>query len=128
MRIAVSATGKDLDSQVDARFGRCFNFLIVEIENGEIKDFKAIENTAATLGGGAGITAAQLVANEKVDAVITVNIGPRAFAVLQQLGIDIYQGVGKVRDVIKQFVEGKLPKLEAPSGPGGFGMGWRGRR
>ena len=128
MRIAVSATGKDLDSQVDARFGRCFNFLIVEIENGEIKDFKAIENTAATLGGGAGITAAQLVANEKVDAVITVNIGPRAFAVLQQLGIDIYQGVGKVRDVIKQFVEGKLSKLEAPSGPGGLGMGWRGRR
>ena len=33
MKVAISSTGKELDNEVDARFGRCSYFLIVDISN-----------------------------------------------------------------------------------------------
>ena len=123
MKIAVSSTGPDLDSNVDVRFGRCPYFIIAEIEDNEIKSSESIENTSAMQMGGAGITAAQLVADKKVDAVITGNIGPRAFTVFQQLGIDIYQGTGTVKEVIEKFSKNELKKLDEATGPMFRGMG-----
>ena len=116
MKIAISSTGEDLESEVDARFGRCPYFLIVEIESKKVKDVKAIENVAASQMGGAGITAAETVANEKVDTVITVNMGPRAFSVFRQFGIKIYQGQGKIKDVVQQFINGKLTQIADSTG------------
>ena len=122
MKIAISTTGKTLDSEIDARFGRCPYFLIVEIENKKIKNSKAIENTAAEQMGGAGITSAQLVANENVEAVITTNLGPRAFDVFSQFGIKVYQGQGKIKDAVKQFIEGKLTEITDSTGPQHMGF------
>ncbi len=122
MKIAVSATGKGLDSQMDSRFGRCPNFVIAEAEGSEIKGSTDLENTATAQAGGAGITAAELVGNQKVDAVIAGSIGPRAFSVLDQLGIDMYAGrPGTVKENVEALMNGKLEKLAAPSGPMGFG-------
>lgn len=122
MKVAVSSTGKGLDSQMDVRFGRCPNFVIVETENKEIKGSTDLENTAVSQPGGAGITAAELVGNQKVDAVIAGSIGPRAFSVLDQLGIAIYAGkAGTVRDNAEALLQEKLEKLSSPSGPMGFG-------
>lgn len=122
MKIAISSTGKTLESEIDARFGRCPYFLIVEIDDKEIKNVKAIENTAKAQMGGAGITAAEIVANEKVNAVITANLGPRAFSVFEQFGIKIYQERGKIKNVIQKFIEGKLTEITNSTGPmhGGF--------
>jgi predicted Fe-Mo cluster-binding NifX family protein len=119
MKIAISSTGKDLESEVDARFGRCNYFLIVETdkENKKIKNVKVIENTAQAQSGGAGITSAQIVANEKPDAIITINAGPRAFQVLNQLNIKIYQGEGIIKEVLQKFLDGKLNKIEDSNGP-----------
>ena len=117
MKIAISSTGEGLESRVDARFGRCPYFVVVEIKNKKIKNVKTIKNTATVQFGGAGITAAQIVGNEKVDAIITMNLGPRAFDVLQQLDIEIYQGSGKIKDVIQQLVDGKLKKISTSTGP-----------
>ena len=111
MKIAISSTGKTLESDVDARFGRCNYFLIVEIEDNKIKDFKAIENTGKDQMGGAGITAGQIVANEKVDAIITTNLGPRAFSIFEQFKIKIYQGEGKIKKVVQDFLDKKLKEL-----------------
>lgn len=127
IKIAISSTGNDLESGVDSRFGRCPYFLIVEIEDGKIKEFKAIENTAAEQAGGAGITSAQIVANEEVKAVITTNVGPRAMGVFQQLEIEIYQGEGKIKEVIEKFLDEKLEKIENATGPMHRGLG-KGRK
>ena len=112
MKIAISSTGKDLESEIDVKFGRCPYFLIVEIENKEIKNVKAIENTAAGQRGGAGITSAEIVAKEKVDAIITANLGPRAFSVFEQFEIKIYQGQGKISDAVQKFIKGELVELK----------------
>ena len=117
MKIAISSTGKDLESYVDARFGRCSYFLIVEIENKKVKNFKAIENTGKNQMGGAGITAGEIVAKQKVDAIITVNLGPRAFSVFEQFKIKTYQGEGKIKEVVQKFLNGKLKEISNATGP-----------
>ena len=122
MKIAISSTGETLESQVDARFGRCPYFLIAEIENKEIKNVKTIENTAVAQMGGAGISAAEIVANEKVEVVVTANVGPRAFSVFGQFGIKIYQGQGKVKDVVQEFIDGKLKEISDATGPQHVGL------
>jgi len=122
MKIAISSTGKNLESEVDERFGRCPYFLIVEIENKNIKNVKVIENTAKAQLGGAGITAGEIVANEKVDAVITTNLGPRALSVFEQFGVKIYQGQGKIKDAVQDFIDGKLEKTTTSTGPQHMGL------
>jgi len=124
MKIAISSTGKTLESNVDARFGRCNYFLIVEIDKKkkEIKNFKAIENTGKDQMGGAGITAGQIVANEKVNAIITTNLGPRAFSVFEQFKIKIYQGEGKIKKAVQDFLDGNLKELTNANGPQHVGL------
>ena len=112
MKIAISSTGESLESEIDARFGRCPYFLIVEIEGKKIKNFKAIENIAAGQRGGAGITSAEIIAKEKAKAIITTNLGPRASSVFEQFEIKIYQGEGKIEDAVKKFIEGGLTEIK----------------
>ena len=111
MKIAISSTGKTLESEVDSKFGRCKYFLIIEIENKKIKDFKVVENTAKAQAGGAGIGAGEIIANQKVDSIITVNLGPRAFSIFDQFKIKVYHGEGKIKEVVENFANGKLKKL-----------------
>ena len=117
MKIAISSTGKNLEDEVDVRFGRCPYFFIVDIEDKKVKETKVIENTANAQMGGAGISAAQIVADEKVEAIIIANMGPRAFDVFNQLGLKIYQGQGKVKEVIQKFINGELKEINDATGP-----------
>jgi predicted Fe-Mo cluster-binding NifX family protein len=55
MKVAVSSTGKNLDSPIDPRFGRCSWFLIIETED---MSFETFSNESIGLGGGAGIQSA----------------------------------------------------------------------
>jgi len=112
MKIAVSSTGKSLESNVSDIFARCPYFIIAEIENQKIDKTEIIENKSTNQISEAGIFAAQLMAEKNVNAVITGNVGPRAFDVLQQFNIEVYQGEGKVKEVIEKFIEGKLEKFE----------------
>ncbi len=121
-KIAISSTGNNLESEVDARFGRCSYFLIINVEDKKIKDFKAIENTAKAQMGGAGISAGEIVAKQKVDAIITINLGPRAFSIFDQFKIEIYHGEGKIKDVVQELIEGKLKKLSNATGPQHAGL------
>ena len=108
MKIAISSKEKDLNSEVDNAFGRCPYFLVVEIENEKIQGFEAVENISAEQVGGAGISAAQTIVEKDVDAVISGNIGPRALDVLKQFNIKIYNGSGKVSEVLQKFIDKKL--------------------
>lgn len=112
MKLAVSSTGKDLTSPVDVRFGRAAFFIIADSES---MDFKAIENRQhLNLPQGAGIQAAQTVAGEKVDVVITGNCGPKAFRVLQAAGIQIVTGAqGRIDDVIQRYSRGEFETADA---------------
>ena len=68
-------------------------------------------------GGGAGVSAAELVANEHINAIITVNMGPKAFSVFSNLGIDIYHATGNIKEAVEDFIKGKLQKIGDATGP-----------
>jgi predicted Fe-Mo cluster-binding NifX family protein len=121
VKIAVSAVGETLESQVDQRFGRCAYFLIVDSET---MGFEVVTNAAAGAMGGAGIQAAQSIASKSVEAVITGNVGPNAFQTLTAAGIKIIVGAsGTIREAVEKFKRGDLHSTEAPSVRGHFGMG-----
>jgi len=121
VKIAVSAVGETLESQMDKRFGRCPYFLIVDSET---MNFEVMPNAAAGAMGGAGIQAAQSLASKGVKAVITGNVGPNAFQTLTAAGINIVVGVsGTVREAVEKFNRGELRNTRTPTVRGHFGMG-----
>lgn len=126
MKIAIASNGKNLDSEVDPRFGRCASFLLVDSQSGE---FEVLTNEADRLARGAGVSAAQLVANKGVGAVMAGNFGPKAVAVLSQAGVDLIPVSGKTaREALDEFKAGKLKPATGPvpaGRDGGFGR--RGR-
>jgi len=87
-------------------------FIIAEIEDGKIEKTEAIQNKSTDQTSGAGISSAQLVAEEKVSVVITNNIGPRALDVLNQFNILVYSGEGTVKEVLQNFINNKLNKIK----------------
>jgi len=110
MKICLSSTGKNLDATVDQRFGRCQYFLIVDTETMKVK---AVPNESTMSSGGAGVQAAQIVVKERVGSVITGNIGPNAFQILQAAGIKVFTGAeGTVQDVLERYKNGTLQETE----------------
>jgi len=72
MRIAISSVGKDENSEVSLVSGRAEYYLIFE----DKKLVKAIKNPFRIGGGGAGFGVAQMLADEKVNLVISRRFGP----------------------------------------------------
>jgi predicted Fe-Mo cluster-binding NifX family protein len=121
MKVGVSSTGKDLDAQVDPRFGRCSYFIIVDSET---MNFECISNESAMASGGAGIQAAQTVAKAGVEVIITGNVGPNAFQTLSAAGIKVFTGaLGNVKEVVERYKKGELRETEAASVGSHYGMG-----
>jgi len=107
MKIAVTSQGKDLDSQVDPRFGRAAYILIVDSStlNFEVIDNK--ENINALKG--AGIQAAANIHNKGAEILLTGFCGPNAFKTLNAAGVKVANdAAGSVRDAVKAFLDGKL--------------------
>jgi predicted Fe-Mo cluster-binding NifX family protein len=121
MKIAISSTGKDLDCQIDPRFGRCQYFTYLDPETME---FEVAENQGVAAMGGAGVQAAQLVAQKGASALITGNLGPNAASALSAAGIKVYLVPGgTVREVTEALKSGRLQEASGPTVPPHFGMG-----
>lgn len=117
VKVAVSASGKDLQAQVDPRFGRAAGFIIADPET---LDFELVENTQNIRAAqGAGIQAATLVARHKAEVVLTGHCGPKAFQTLRAAGIQVVTGVsGTVKEVLARFQEGEYTFAAAPNAEG----------
>lgn len=147
MKLCITSAGKEMESGIDPRFGRAPWFLIVDTDTGISE---AVENTAATQGQGAGISAAQLVTDKKVDGVLTGRVGPNSMSVLQKTNIKLFEGVSS-QDTVSQALakfkngtynenastSGASPRMQGGGGRGqgrgmggggGQGMGGGGRR
>lgn len=106
MKIAVSASGKDLDAPINQRFGRCDYFLIIDPDTMETQSFP---NENGAQSSGAGIQAASFVISKGVGAVITGNCGPKAMDVFAAENIAVYTGqAGTVRQAVEAFKNGRL--------------------
>ena len=102
----ITANGKDLDAEVDPRFGRAQYFLVAHPDT---LNFEAFENPNIDAASGAGIQSAQFAAEKNAGVVITGRCGPNAERVLRSSGIRIISGAtGSVREAIQKFLKEPL--------------------
>ena len=127
MKIAVTSSGKDLDSPMEPRFGRCPYFIIIDSETME---YEALPNMAQGAAHGAGIQAARFVTDKWINMVITGNVGPNAFSALSSAGIEVITiMLGTVREAVEEFKKGTLGEgKRRPTVGGHYGSRGRGRR
>jgi predicted Fe-Mo cluster-binding NifX family protein len=129
MKICVSSLGKDTGSQVDPAFGRAPYLLIIDTETGNLE---VVDNSATATGHGAGVAAAQIIADKAANVVLTGYVGPNAFDILHTAGIRIFEGVADritVENAVEGFKSNAYTEMTSPKqGPGcgrgkGRGMG-----
>lgn len=108
MKVVVTAQGRNLDSPVDPRFGRAQYFLLIDTETGQFTAHGNVQNLNAAQG--AGIQAAQTIVQLGAEAVLTGNVGPKAFATLQAGQVAIHPGTaGTVRQALEAWRSGRIP-------------------
>ncbi len=117
MRIAISCQEDTIESLIDQRFGRSRYFMIVDIEQGEIKDSRSVINEGSEQGHGAGIKAAEQLGKLKVDCLLTGQLGPNATSIIGKLGIKAYGASGKASEAVVGFMRGELPMISETSSP-----------
>jgi len=114
MKIAISANGETNESKLDVRFGRCEYFQIHDTEN---KEVKILENLGKSANGGAGIVAANQLIDEKVNVIITGNLGPNAFELMEKAEIKAYKCEDiSITSVLEKYNNNELEEINI-SGP-----------
>jgi predicted Fe-Mo cluster-binding NifX family protein len=112
MKIAVTSTGTNLDSEVDPRFGRAPYFLIVDSETFEFEVLDNKENVNALKG--AGIQAAGMVSKKGAEVLLTGFCGPNAFKAMSAAKIGVANNAGgTVREAVLAYLDGKLPLADS---------------
>ena len=122
MKVCITARGEGLTAEVDPTFGRAAYFVFIDTET------RAVETVANVPGAhGAGVQAAQTVAEKGASAVITGSVGPNAYQGLAAAGIEMYTGAtGTVKEALDAFNTGKLTRSGEATGVRHGGGGGRG--
>jgi predicted Fe-Mo cluster-binding NifX family protein len=111
MLIAISATGNSRESLVHRQFGRCEWFIVFDETRRQVK---AIKNSYAEAQTGAGVGCAQDLAQEGVKVIISGQVGPKAYEVLNKAWIEIYLAPPdiSVQEALDKFLLKNLQKME----------------
>jgi len=112
MKIVLTTTTSDIATEVDPRFGRGAYFLLVDTDTNK---WEAHANPGVDAPGGAGIKAAQFIAEQGAKAAISGDFGPNAYDSLKAVGIPMYL-FGTCRtaqEAIDKFKAGELKRASA---------------
>jgi len=122
-RIAIPSLAEGgLDGQRAGHFGHCDVFTLVDVKNGEIENVTTISNQTHVQGG--CMVPVNLLAENKVNALIVGGIGMRPLMGFRQVGIDVYHDSirPEIRPVVEDLIEGRLPMIEDNQVCGGGGV------
>jgi len=109
MKVAVPAGDESLDNPVCSSFGRAPFFVLYDTESG---DHEFMNNSAAADQGGAGIKAAQALADAGAGVVVACRCGENAAQVLNAAKIGLYRAQdGTVHENIEKYKSGRLDIL-----------------
>jgi len=117
MKIIITTTSATIESEVDPHFGRGAYFLTTDTDT---LQWEAQPNPGASAPGGAGTLAAQFVANQHAETVISGDFGPNAYGALKATGVAMYLfgASTTVREAIERFKAGQLERVGAPNSQG----------
>ena len=105
IKICVAASNKDVNSEIDSRFGRCGYFVFFTIQDKEIINMDIVQNSGVNQGSGAGVKASEQLGEIGENVLIAQNIGPKATSVLEKLNIKIVKKSGIVKKVVEEYIK-----------------------
>ena len=100
--IAAASDGETLKATVSHTAARCPYFLIVDSKG---KLLEAVENPYQDTKGGAGVSAANFLAEKNVTVVIAGNCGSKMKNALEAQEITFFKFVGIVEEAILKILE-----------------------
>jgi predicted Fe-Mo cluster-binding NifX family protein len=114
-KVAVTSEGPALTDMVDPRFGRAGGFIVIDPETME---HKYVDNgSSQAMAHGAGIQAAQLIADSGAKVVLTGFVGPKAFDALRAVGIKVVQNLDNmsVKEAVEKYKSGDTDYAAQPN-------------
>lgn len=116
-KIAIPVDDKQgLRSEISDHFGRANYFALVSIDEKEIEDVELKENEFKEKKVRAGLAVSHFIAGEKIDILVTKQIGEISFHVLRDHLVDVYKAEGqRVQEIVDSFVDDKLERLDEPT-------------
>jgi predicted Fe-Mo cluster-binding NifX family protein len=111
MRIAVGTTGESLDAWVSSELGWCRRFIIVDTAS---MSYFVVSQPVAESYEEASLAAIRTLAHHDVSTVIVAKARPQCREVLNQLGVDVIEGIEglTVRQAVERFVSDSLVTRE----------------
>lgn len=106
MKICICSTGKSMVAEIDGRFGKAPVFLIIDTET---MDHEFIEN-AGRMGPKSGLSAARVMLEKGVEAVLSGCVGQNAKAALKLGNIRVYEDLREgetLGEVVEKFKRGE---------------------
>jgi len=123
-RIAVpSMENGGIDGQRAGHFGHCDVFTLIDVEEGGIKNISILPNKEHVQGG--CMVPVNLLADNKVNALVVGGIGMRPLMGFGQVGIEVYYDGERhdIKPVVEDLIAGKLQKIAEDQVCGGGGGG-----
>lgn len=118
----MTSQGTTLEDALDKRFGRARYVLVADTETGEVTVHDNTVNLNAAQG--AGIQTAQRVSETGAEALITPNLGPKAFRTLSAAGIRVYLAAGCTgREAMERLQRGELAEPSSANVEGHWSQG-----
>lgn len=122
MKIVISSNGKEIDSRLDPRFGRCSFFAVYHDERDE---WSFLPNPGVLEGSGAGIKAAQFLIKQNPDILLTGDLGPKAAQILNASDIKIYSlPEVTLEEALEQYKQGQYQPITGATVESHSGMGF----
>ncbi len=114
-----SAMPGGLTASVDAHFGHCEIYTLVEIADGKIAKVETLPNVPHEHGG--CMAPVNHLASNNVTVLIAGGMGFRPLQGFNQVGIEVFHGAGAptVKQAIDAFMQGNLPKFSTEHTCGG---------
>jgi predicted Fe-Mo cluster-binding NifX family protein len=108
-----------MDASLDAHFGHCDLYTVVEIEDGKVKDVRTLPNVPHQQGG--CMAPVNHLAQNNIKVLIAGGMGMRPLMGFNQVGIDVFHGNGNttVAGAIEAFTQDKLPRFTQDNTCGG---------
>ena len=109
MKIAIATDDNmGVDAVLSHHFGRCPYYIVVDVDDKEIKNVEAVKNPFYESHGQTG-DVPTFIQSLGADVIIAGGMGPKAIGFFQQIGIQALTGAsGIVGDVIKSYMSGQI--------------------
>jgi predicted Fe-Mo cluster-binding NifX family protein len=109
-RIAIPTKGKEgLKDVVSEVFGRSNTFTIVDVEEGEIKNVKVLENPAVSYKHGAGPVVVKMLMDCGVNVAFSAEFGPGVSTLLDQHSVT--RVTVPAGTIVSESTKNALPKV-----------------